>query len=145
DKIGAVIGPGGKVIKKIQEDTGARVEIENDGTVIISSTSSEAAEKAKTIIEGMTEEVTVGKIYHGKVVAIKEYGAFVEVLPGQDGLLHISELSDSYVKKIEDVLKVGDETWVKVIGIDDQKRIRLSRKAALKERATNPPVSEVIS
>ncbi len=145
DKIGAVIGPGGKTVKKIQEDTGARVEIENDGTVVISSTSAEAAEKAKAIIEGMTEEVTIGKIYLGKVVALKEYGAFVEVLPGQDGLLHISELSDSYVKKIEDVLKVGDQTWVKVIGIDDQKRIRLSRKAALKERATNPPVSEVIS
>jgi len=145
DKIGAVIGPGGKVIKKIQEDTGARVEIENDGTVIISSTSPEAAEKARAIIAGMTEEVMVGKIYLGKVVAIKEYGAFVEILPGQDGLLHVSELSDSYVKKLEDVLKVGDETWVKVIGIDDQRRIRLSRKAALKERATNPPVSEAIS
>ncbi|MEK7822129.1 MAG: S1 RNA-binding domain-containing protein, partial [Planctomycetota bacterium] len=145
DKIGAVIGPGGKVIKRIQEETGARVEIENDGTVIISSTSPEAAEKARAIIAGMTEEVTVGKIYLGKVVAIKEYGAFVEILPGQDGLLHVSELSDSYVKKLEDVLKVGDETWVKVIGIDDQRRIRLSRKAALKERATNPPVSEAIS
>lgn len=147
DKIGAVIGPGGKVIKKIQEETGARVEIENDGTVIISSTSPESAEKARAIIAGMTEEVMVGKIYLGKVVAIKEYGAFVEILPGQDGLLHVSELSDSYVKKLEDVLKVGDETWVKVIGIDDQRRIRLSRKAALKERATNPPVpvSEAIS
>lgn len=145
DKIGMIIGPGGKTVKKIQEDTGARVEIENDGTVVISSTSSEAAEKAKSIIEGMTEEVKIGKIYLGKVVAIKDYGAFVEVLPGQDGLLHISELSDGYVKRVEDVLKVGDETFVKVIGIDDQKRIRLSRKAALKERATNPPVSEVIS
>ncbi|HHT9121017.1 MAG TPA: polyribonucleotide nucleotidyltransferase [Candidatus Hypogeohydataceae bacterium YC41] len=145
EKIGAVIGPGGKTVKKIQEDTGARVEIENDGTVVISSTSAEAAEKAKAIIEGMTEEVTIGKMYLGKVVAIKEYGAFVEILPGQDGLLHISELSDSYVKRVEDVLKVGDETWVKVIGIDDQKRIKLSRKAALQERAVKPPVSEVIS
>ncbi len=145
DKIGAVIGPGGRTVKKIQEDTGARVEIESDGTVVISSTSAEAAEKARAIIEGMTEEIKIGKIYLGKVVAIKEYGAFVEVLPGQDGLLHISELSDSYVKKIEDVLKVGDETWVKVIGIDDQKRVRLSRKAALKERATNPPVSEAVT
>jgi polyribonucleotide nucleotidyltransferase len=145
DKIGMVIGPGGKTIKKIQEDTGARVEIENDGTVIISSTVSESAEKAKDIIEGMTEEVKIGKIYTGKVAAVKEYGAFVEVLPGQDGLLHISELSDGYVKKVEDVLKVGDEISVKVIGIDDQKRIRLSRKAALKEHATNPPVSEVMS
>jgi polyribonucleotide nucleotidyltransferase len=145
DKIGAVIGPGGKTVKKIQEDTGARVEIENDGTVVISSTSSEAAERAKAIVEGITEEVTIGKIYLGKVVAIKEYGAFVEVLPGQDGLLHISELSDGYVKKVEDVLKVGDQTWVKVIGIDDQKRIRLSRKAALKERATQTPVSEAIT
>lgn len=138
EKIGAVIGPGGKTVKGIQEETGARVEIDNEGNVVISSPSAEAAEKAKAIIEKMTEEVKVGKTYQGKVMSIKDYGAFVEVLPGQDGLLHISELSDSYVEKVEDVLKVGQEVWVKVIGIDDQKRIRLSRKAALKEMATNP-------
>ncbi|HHT9118168.1 MAG TPA: polyribonucleotide nucleotidyltransferase, partial [Candidatus Hypogeohydataceae bacterium YC38] len=138
EKIGAVIGPGGKTVKGIQEETGARVEIDNEGNVVRSSRSAEAAEKARAIIEKMTEEVKVGKTYQGKVMSIKDYGAFVEVLPGQDGLLHISELSDSYVEKVEDVLKVGQEVWVKVIGIDDQKRIRLSRKAALKEMATNP-------
>ncbi len=141
DKIGLVIGPGGKNVKKIQEDTGARVEIENDGTVVISSPEADAAEKAKKIIEGMTEEVQVGKIYTGKVSAVKEYGAFVEVLPGQDGLLHISEMSDGYIEKVEDAVKVGQEIEVKVIGIDDQKRIRLSRKAVLKEQATSSPVS----
>ncbi len=141
DKIGLVIGPGGKNVKKIQEDTGARVEIENDGTVVISSPEADAAEKAKKIIEGMTEEVQVGKIYTGKVSVVKEYGAFVEVLPGQDGLLHISEMSDGYIEKVEDAVKVGQEIEVKVIGIDDQKRIRLSRKAVLKEQATSSPVS----
>ncbi|MEE9201031.1 MAG: S1 RNA-binding domain-containing protein, partial [Candidatus Brocadiales bacterium] len=139
EKIGSVIGPGGKVVKKIQEDTGARVEIENDGTVTISSQSAEAAETARDFIVKMTEEVKVGKIYKGKVSSVKEYGAFVEVLPGQDGLLHISELSDEYVGKVEDVLKVGQEIDVKVIGIDDQKRIRLSRKAILKEQKETSP------
>lgn len=141
DKIGLVIGPGGKNVKKVQEDTGARVEIENDGTVVISSPVADAAEEAKEIIERMTEEVQVGKVYTGKVIAVKEYGAFVEVLPGQDGLLHISEMSDGYIEKVEDAVKVGQEIEVKVIGIDDQKRIRLSRKAVLKERAAGSLVS----
>ncbi|MHC4523857.1 MAG: S1 RNA-binding domain-containing protein, partial [Planctomycetota bacterium] len=136
DKIGLVIGPGGKNIKKIQEETGARIEIENDGTVTISSTDAVAAEAAKDTIEKMTEEVKVGKVYAGKVSSVKEYGAFVEVLPGQDGLLHISEMSDGYVGKVEDVVKVGQALDVKVIGIDDQKRIRLSRKGLSKEAAT---------
>ncbi|MFQ5957471.1 MAG: S1 RNA-binding domain-containing protein [Candidatus Brocadiales bacterium] len=109
--------------------------------MVISSPSADAAETAKDIIEKMTEEVQVGKIYTGKVSAIKDYGAFVEVLPGQDGLLHISEMSDGYIEKVEDVVKVGQEIEVKVIGIDDQKRIRLSRKAVLKERETSPSVS----
>lgn len=148
EKIGAVIGPGGKTVKKIQEDTGARVEISDDGTVVISSPSYEEAERARVMVERLTEEVQVGKTYLGKVMAIKEYGAFVEVLPGQDGLLHISELSDGYVEKVEDVVKVGQETWVKVIGIDNQNRIRLSRKAALKERehaTLEPRVTEKIN
>ncbi len=136
DKIGLVIGPGGKNIKKIQEETGARIEIENDGTVTISSVDAEAAEAAKNTIEKMTEEVKVGKVYAGKVSSVKEYGAFVEVLPGQDGLLHISEMSDEYVGKVEDVVKVGQAIDVKVIGIDDQKRIRLSRKGLSKKEET---------
>lgn len=134
EKIGMVIGPGGKNIKKIQEETGAKIEIENDGTVIISSALAESANKAKTWIERMTEEVQVGKTYAGKVLSLKEYGAFVEILPGHDGLVHISELSDSYVEKVEDVVQVGQEIMIKVIGIDDQKRVKLSRKAALKEK-----------
>ncbi|MFO0795022.1 MAG: polyribonucleotide nucleotidyltransferase [Candidatus Brocadiaceae bacterium] len=134
DKIGMVIGPGGKNIKKIQEETGAKIEIEDDGTVMISATLAESAKKAKTWIERMTEEIQVGKTYQGKVLSLKEYGAFVEVLPGHDGLVHISELSDGYVEKVEDVVQVGQEIMIKVIGIDDQKRVKLSRKAAIKEQ-----------
>ncbi|MCF6147611.1 MAG: polyribonucleotide nucleotidyltransferase [Candidatus Kuenenia sp.] len=133
EKIGMVIGPGGKNIKKIQEETEAKIEIEDDGTVIISAVLAESAERAKTLIENMTKEVEVGKTYRGKVLSIKEYGAFVEIIPGHDGLVHISELSDGYIEKVEDVVQVGQEIVIKVIGIDDQKRVKLSRKAALKE------------
>ena len=139
DKIGMVIGPGGKNIKKIQEETGAKIEIEDDGTVMISATLAESAKKAKTWIERMTEEIQVGKTYQGKVLSLKEYGAFVEVLPGHDCLVHISELSDGYVERVEDVVQVGQEIMIKVIGIDDQKRVKLSRKAAIKEQE-QPPV-----
>ena len=128
DKIGTVIGPGGKVIKKMQEETEARIEIEDDGTVTISSVALEGAEEAKRRIERMTEEVQVNRIYEGKVVSLKDFGAFVEVLPGQDGLLHISEMSDEYVERVDDVVRVGDEVKVKVIEIDGQGRVRLSRK-----------------
>ncbi|NUN23398.1 MAG: polyribonucleotide nucleotidyltransferase, partial [Candidatus Jettenia caeni] len=139
EKIGMVIGPGGKNIKKIQEETSAKIEIEDDGTVIISAALTESAQKAKTWIERMTEEVQVGKVYTGKVLSLKEYGAFVEIIPGHDGLVHISELSDSYVEKVEDVVQVGQEIMIKVIGIDDQKRVKLSRKAALKEKGQPEP------
>ncbi|HHT9104560.1 MAG TPA: polyribonucleotide nucleotidyltransferase [Candidatus Wujingus californicus] len=139
EKIGMIIGPGGKTIKKIQEETGAKIEIEDSGNVIISSISAESAQKAKIWIERMTEEVEVGKTYMGKVLSLKEYGAFVEILPGHDGLLHISELSDSYVEKVEDVVKVGQEILIKVIGIDDQKRVKLSRKAVLKSKEQPSP------
>ncbi|MDN3514712.1 MAG: polyribonucleotide nucleotidyltransferase [Candidatus Brocadia sp.] len=141
EKIGMVIGPGGKNIKKIQEETGAKIEIEDDGTVIISSILTESSQKAKTWIERMTEEVQVGKTYMGKVLSLKEYGAFVEIIPGHDGLVHISELSDGYVGKVEDVVQVGQEIMIKVIGIDDQKRVKLSRKAALKEKGQPHPSS----
>lgn len=133
DKIGLVIGPGGKMIKRIQEETDSRVEIEDDGTIIISSATFESVEKAKTYIKGLTEDAEIGKTYVGKVVAVKEYGAFVEIMPGKEGLVHISELSNDYIEKVEDVVKVGQEINVKLIGIDDQKRIKLSRKATLKE------------
>lgn len=133
EKIGMVIGPGGKNIKKIQEETGAKIEIEDDGTVFISSALATSVDRAKIWIERMTEEVQVGKVYTGKVLSIKEYGAFVEIFPGHDGLVHISEISDTRVEKVEDVVQVGQEIMIKVIGIDDQKRVKLSRKAALKD------------
>ncbi len=135
EKIGKVIGPGGKMIKGIQEETGATIDIEDDGTVYISCADGEAAKKARTAVEGLTAEVEIGKIYTGKVVTIRDFGAFVQVLPGTDGLCHVSELDDKYVKSVQDVCQVGDELTVKVIDIDDQGRIRLSRKAAMKEDA----------
>lgn len=130
-KIGMIIGPGGKNIKKIQEDTGARVEIDDDGTVKISSSDGESAEKAKEMIEKMTEEVKVGKIYEGRITSIKDFGVFVEILPGQEGLVHISELSNEFVSKVEDIVELNQMISVKVIGIDDKKRIKLSAKAAI--------------
>ena len=131
NKIGMLIGPGGKTIKKIQEETGARIEIEDDGVVTISSVDADSANKAKEFVEKITEEVQVGKVYNGKITSVKDFGAFVEVLPGQEGLVHISELSNDYVEKVEDVVKMNQEILVKVIGIDDQKRVRLSAKAAI--------------
>jgi polyribonucleotide nucleotidyltransferase len=135
EKIGAVIGPGGKGIRKIEADTGASIDIEDDGTIMISSVGMEGAIKARDIIEQITQGVKVGKIYNGRVSSIKDFGAFIEVAPGQDGLCHISELSDEYVKSVGDVLHVGDEVRVKVILVDDQGRVKLSRKAAIKEDA----------
>src|SRR4029453_9582229 len=127
EKIGKVIGPGGKNIKAIQEETGAQIDIEDDGTVYISSVDAAAAEKCRDIVEAMTAEVKVGKIYTGKVVSIKDFGAFVEIAPETDGLVHVSELSDRYVDRVTDLVNVGDEVKVKVILIDDQGRIKLSR------------------
>jgi polyribonucleotide nucleotidyltransferase len=134
EKIGAVIGPQGKVIKAIVEATGCQIDIDDDGTIHIFSTDGEAAKRAIEQIEAITAEVEVGKIYRGKVVGIKEFGAFVEILPDRDGLLHISEIADYRVKQVEDVLKMGDEVWVKVIGVDDRGKVKLSRKAALAEK-----------
>jgi len=133
DKIGAVIGPGGKVIRALQEETGVQIDIEDDGTVVIAGPSTEAVLAAKGKIEGLTATPEVGKTYDGKVVSIKDFGAFVEILPGQDGLLHISELSDEFVRNVEDVVKMRDEIRVKIIAVDDQGRIKLSRKAVLIE------------
>jgi len=135
EKIGALIGPGGKTIKGIVAETGAEINIEDDGSVHIYATSGESMARAKEIIGGMAKEIEIGQTYQGRVVSIKEFGAFVEVLPGKDGLVHISELADFRVKRTEDVVKIGDMIWVKCIGIDDKGRVKLSRKAALKERA----------
>ena len=138
DKIGKVIGPGGKFIKSIEAETGAKVEIDSDGSILVASMDEASAARAVEMIESVTAEVKVGKIYAGKVSGIKDFGAFVEVVPGQDGLCHISELDDGYVKSVEDVVKVGDLVRVKVISIDDQGRIKLSRKAAtIEERETS--------
>ncbi len=135
EKIGAVIGPGGKGIRGIEAATGATIDIEDDGKVTISCLEMEGAIKAREIVEQIAEGVKVGKIYTGRVTGIKDFGAFVEIAPGQDGLCHISELSDGYVKSVTDVCKVGDVLKVKVILIDDQGRVKLSRKAVLREEA----------
>ncbi len=134
DKIGLLIGPGGKTIKGIVAETGCEINIEDDGTVRIYSNNPEGMERAKQIVGGMTKELEVGALYQGRVVTIKEFGCFVEVMPGKDGLVHVSELADFRVNKVEDVVKVGEMIWVKCVGVDDKGRIKLSRKAAMKER-----------
>jgi len=134
EKIGAVIGPGGKNIKRIVEESGCEINIEDDGTVNIYSVAEEGMKIAREAIEGMTAEAEIGRIYRGKVVTIKEFGAFVEFLPGKDGLCHISELANFRVKQTEDIVKLGDEIWVKCLGVDEKGRVKLSRKAAMAER-----------
>ena len=134
EKIGALIGPGGKNIKKLVEESGCEINIEDDGTVNIYSVSAEGMKIARDAISGMTAEAEVGKVYRGKVVTIKEFGAFVEFLPGRDGLVHISELANFRVKNTEDIVKVGDDITVKCLGVDEKGRVRLSRKAAMEER-----------
>ncbi|MFA5293198.1 MAG: polyribonucleotide nucleotidyltransferase [Phycisphaerae bacterium] len=132
--IGKLIGPGGKNIKALQEKTGTKIEIEEDGTVFISCVGGDGHLEAKRLIQAMTEPPTVGRIYpNSKVVSIKDFGAFVEIIPGVEGLCHISELADGYVKNVDSILKIGDEIPVKLLFIDDQGRFKLSRKAALAE------------
>jgi polyribonucleotide nucleotidyltransferase len=138
EKIGLLIGPGGKTIKGIQESTGAKIDVDDDGTVSISSLDSAAAEAARNKVEALCEEVKVGKVYEGKVSSVKDFGAFIEIVPGRDGLCHISELDDKYVGRVEDVVKVGDKIRVKVIAIDDHDRVKLSRKALLREEKGLP-------
>jgi polyribonucleotide nucleotidyltransferase len=142
EKIGKLIGPGGKNIKRIQEDTGCQIDIEEDGTVFISSVNAAAAEQCRNIVEAMMAEVKVGRIYTGKVVSIKEFGAFVEIAPETDGLCHVSELSNRYINRVTDVVQMGDEIKVKVILIDDTGRIKLSRKAAMQELGESDPEPE---
>lgn len=137
DKIRDIIGPGGKIIKKIVEETGAKIDIEDDGRVFISAIDGEAGEKASKIVHSLTQDIQVGKIYNGKVVRIMDFGAFVEVIPGvlglsgKDGLVHISQLDVGRVNKVEDVVKLGDYILVKATGVDKQGRLNLSRKEAL--------------
>ena len=134
EKIGALIGPGGKNIKRLVEESGCEIDIEDDGTVNIFSVSAEGMKIAVEAISGMTAEAEIGKIYRGRVVTIKEFGAFVEFLPGKDGLVHISELANFRVKNTEDIVKIGDEIQVKCLGVDEKGRVRLSRKAAMEDR-----------
>ena len=133
EKIGIVIGPGGKTIRSIQEETGAQIDIQDDGTVTIAAADGHAAELALARIEALTEEIKVGRIYSGTVSSVKDFGAFIEIAPGKDGLCHISELSDGFVKSVADVCKQGDKIRVKVIAVDEQNRVKLSRKAVLAE------------
>ncbi|WP_428897434.1 polyribonucleotide nucleotidyltransferase [Parelusimicrobium proximum] len=131
DKIGALIGPGGKNIKKIVEETGAKIDVNDEGIVQIASANAEKLEAAKKAVESFTKDVEVNQIYEGKVVSIQPFGAFVELLPGKDGLLHISEIEKHRINKVEDVLKLGDVVKVKVLEIDNNGKVRLSRKALL--------------
>lgn len=135
DKIGGIIGPGGKMIKSIVEETGAEINIEDDGTVTISAVNKDSIDMAINKIKALTEDVEVGKIYRGKVKKVMEYGAFVEIIPGKEGLIHISKLDFSKVNKVTDILNEGDAVDVKVIGIDRQGRVDLSRKDALKRQS----------
>jgi len=137
-KIGSVIGPGGKMIRSITEETKTTIDIRNDGTAIVGSSNEEAAQKAIKMIEDLTREVEQGEVYTGKVTRLFNFGAMVEILPGKEGLVHISELANYHVPEVEDVAKVGDEIMVKVIGIDNSGRINLSRKAVF-ERFSNRP------
>jgi polyribonucleotide nucleotidyltransferase len=134
EKIGALIGPGGKNIKRIVEESGCEINIDDDGTVNIYSVSAEGMQIARAAVEGMTSEAEVGKTYRGRVVTIKDFGCFVEFLPGKDGLCHISELANFRVKQTEDIVKIGDEIWVKCLGVDEKGRVKLSRRAAMEER-----------
>jgi len=133
DKIRDVIGPGGKVIRGIVEDTGCKIDIEDDGTVLIASADGTAMQKAINAIQGITAEPEIGKIYKGKVRKVVDFGAFVEILPGTDGLVHISQLARERVRRVEDVLQEGDEVMVKVLDVDRSGKIRLSVREALEE------------
>jgi polyribonucleotide nucleotidyltransferase len=131
DKIGAIIGSGGKTIRSIQETTNTRIDIEDDGTVFIASPDGPGADMAREMIERLTEEAEVGRIYTGRVVRTTNYGAFVEILPNTDGMVHISQLDSEHIPSVESVAKVGDEITVMVTNIDADGKIRLSRQAVL--------------
>ena len=133
DKIGALIGPGGKNIRSITDDTGATIDVTDDGKVKIMAKDKAHIDEAKERVLSCTAEAEVGKIYRGKVISVRDFGAFVEILPGMEGLLHISELADYRVGAVTDICNEGDTVTVKVIDIDNSGKIRLSRKAALKE------------
>jgi len=142
EKIGLLIGPGGKTIRAIQEESGAMIDIAEDGTVTISAANAQSADAALARVEALCEEIQPGRIYMGKVTSIKDFGAFIEIAPGKDGLCHISELSDGFVKNVTDVCKIGDTFEVKVIAVDDQNRVKLSRKAVLTATKKDEPADD---
>ena len=131
EKIGKLIGPGGKTIRGIQERTGAQIDVEEDGTVFIATPDAAKGAQAKAEVEALGAEIKVGSVFEGKVVAVKEFGAFIELVPGTDGMCHISELAAGYVKSVTDEVRVGDMVKVKVINVDENGRIKLSRKALM--------------
>ena len=135
DKIREVIGKGGAVIQKITAETNTKIDIEDDGTVCIAAINAADGEKARQMIEAIAKDPEVGDLFYGKVTRIMNFGAFVEIAPGKEGLIRINQLDNRFVEKVEDVLNLGDETWCKVIEIDEKGRINLSRKQALKEIA----------
>ncbi|MFP6674419.1 MAG: polyribonucleotide nucleotidyltransferase [Pirellulaceae bacterium] len=141
EKIGLLIGPGGKNIRAIQERTGTTVDVDEDGTVTVAGTDAELTKQALSDIEACTATVQVGKIYDGRVSSVKDFGAFVEILPGRDGLCHISELSNGFVNSVDDFCKVGDEMKVYVIGVDDHDRVKLSRRKAFEELGIEDPLA----
>ena len=138
DNIRDVIGKGGSVIQKITAESGAQIDIEEDGTIHIASPNAEACEVARKMIETIVFVPEVGQLYYGKVVRIMPFGAFVELAPGKDGMVHISKLSERRVEKCEDVVNIGDMIWVKVTEIDEKGRVNLSYKDALREMENNP-------
>ncbi|GAG22836.1 unnamed protein product, partial [marine sediment metagenome] len=133
EKIKDIIGPGGRMIKKIIRETGVTIDVEDDGSVQVASTDNEATKKALDIIKGLSAEAEVGKVYTGKITRLMNFGAFCEILPGKEGLIHVSEIANRFVKDVASELKVGDVLQVKVIEIDQQGRINLSRKAVLEK------------
>jgi polyribonucleotide nucleotidyltransferase len=139
EKIRDIIGKGGATIRKIQEDTGTEINVEDDGTVEIAAIDGEKSKAAIAMIEGITREVEVGGLYLGKVTRIMNFGAFVEILPGKEGLVRIGELADYHVPTVEDVVSVGDEIMVVVVEIDRQGRVNLSRKAAMQRHLAKTP------
>ena len=139
EKIGKLIGPGGKMIRGIQERTGATIDVEEDGTVYIAAVDRDAGLRAQAEVEAIAAEIKVGSVYEGRVVSTKDFGAFIEIAPGTDGMCHISELADGFVKSVTDVVKVGDVIKVKVIDVDESSgKIRLSRRAAMKDETPEP-------
>jgi len=145
DKIGALIGPGGKNIRGIQEKTGCVIEVDDDGTVLIASSNREAAAEAMRQVEACTATVQIGKIYDGVVSSIKDFGAFVEILPGRDGLVHISELSSGYISSVDKVIGVGDTMKVLVIDVDEHDRVKLSRRRALEELGLEDEMAALVA